>query len=140
MAWLNLTMPNQTVKNDLKVRKIKFSRKTANKISMYLLAPYILQNFKNILRADPVLWGCAIFEPKMTYLSWTKLFWYKPFWLLALFIVQNFKKFLQQIQIYENVPFLGPKWSICPPQKYLFWYKQLLVLSSTYWFFSLCKV
>ena len=41
-------------------------------------------------------------------------------YLLALFIVQNFKKFLQQIQSYEDVPFLGPKWSICPKQIF-FW-------------------
>ena len=34
---------------------------------------------------------------------------------LALFIVQSLKKFLQQIQSYENASFLGPKWSICPP-------------------------
>ena len=32
-------------------------------------------------------------------------------YLLALFIVQNLKKFLQRIQNYEDVPFLGPKWS-----------------------------
>ena len=32
-----------------------FSRKTTNKIFMYLLAPFILQNFKNILTADPEL-------------------------------------------------------------------------------------
>ena len=30
-------------------------------------------------------------------------------YLLALFIVQNLKKFLQQIQSYEDVPFLDPK-------------------------------
>ena len=41
---------------------------------MYLLAPFILQNFKKILRADPELWGCAIFGPKMAHLSWTKVF------------------------------------------------------------------
>ena len=41
-------------------------------------------------------------------------------YLLALFIVQNLKKFLQQIQSYEDVPFLGPKWSICPKQIF-FW-------------------
>ena len=35
-------------------------------------------------------------------------------YLLALFIKQNLKKFLQQIQTYKDVPFLGPKWSICP--------------------------
>ena len=38
-----------------------FSRKTPYKISMYLLAPFILQNFLKNLRADPELWGCAIF-------------------------------------------------------------------------------
>ena len=41
-------------------------------------------------------------------------------YLLALFIVQNLKKFLQQIQSYEDAPFLGPKWSSCPKQKF-FW-------------------
>ena len=50
---------------------------------MYLLAPFILQNFKKILRADPELWGCAIFGPKMAHLSWTKFFWYKPLLLLS---------------------------------------------------------
>ena len=42
-------------------------------------------------------------------------------YLLALFIVQNLKKFLQWIQSYEDVPFLGPKWSICLKQKNSFW-------------------
>ena len=41
---------------------------------MYLLAPFILQNFKKILRADPELWGCTIFGPKMVHLPQTKLF------------------------------------------------------------------
>ena len=40
-------------------------------------------------------------------------------YLFTLFIVQNLKKFLQRIQSYEDVPFLGPKWSICPPKKIL---------------------
>ena len=56
---------------------------------MYLLAPFILQNFKKV----PELWRCAIFGPKIAHLSWTKNFWYKP-----------------------------------------------LLLSSTYWSFSLCKI
>ena len=34
-------------------------------------------------------------------------------YLLALFIAQNLKKFLQWVQSYEDAPFLGPKWSIC---------------------------
>ena len=40
-------------------------------------------------------------------------------YLLVFFIVQNFKKFLQQIQSYDNAPFLGPKWTICPKQIFL---------------------
>ena len=38
-------------------------------------------------------------------------------YLLAVFIVQIFSKFLQWVQSYEDAPFLGPKWSICPKQK-----------------------
>ena len=88
---------------------------------MFLLAPFILQNFKKILRANPELWECAIFGSKMAHLSWTNYFWYKTIiitfiYLLAFFIVQNFKKFLQRIQSYEDPPFFGPKWSICPKQ------------------------
>ena len=38
-------------------------------------------------------------------------------YLLAQFILQNFKKFLKMIQSYENVPFSDPKWPICLGQK-----------------------
>ena len=41
-----------------------FSWNTTNKIFMYLWHPFILQNLKNILRADPELWGCAVLVPK----------------------------------------------------------------------------
>ena len=101
-----------------------------------------------------------------------------------------FKKFLQQIQSYEDASFLGPKWFICTQQKMfflkkmfniilinllapfiwqnlkkffrsnpellgcaifrptitqfvlnkMFWYKPLLLLSSTYWPLSLGKI
>ena len=61
---------------------------------MYLLATFILQNLKKILRADPELWGCAIFRV-------------------------------------QNGPFVLNKF---------FWYKPLLLLSSNYWPFSLCKI
>ena len=56
-----------------------------------------------------------------------------PFiYLLALFIVQNLKKFLQKIQVqnYEDAPFLGPQWSIFPNN--FFFGKLLVSLSSTY--------
>ena len=51
-------------------------------------------------------------------------------YLLALSTVQNFKKFLQQIQNYEDAPFLGPKSSTCPKQ--FFFGKLLMSFSSTY--------
>ena len=44
------------------------------------------------------------------------------------FIVQNFKKFLQSIQSYEDVSFFDPKWSICPKK---FFGKLLKSFSST---------
>ena len=98
MAWLNLTMPNQTVKNGLKVKNIKLPQmnlflKKNSKIFMYLLPPFILQNFQRILRADPELSG------KLAHLSWTIFFLVQTIiitfiYLLALFIVQNLQKIL----------------------------------------------
>ena len=74
---------------------------------MYLLlAIFILQNFKKIIRANPEFWGCAIFRPKMAHLSWTKFFLAQTIIItfiypLAIFTVQNFKKFIQRNQSYE---------------------------------------
>ena len=45
------------------------------------------------------------------------------------------KKFLERTHIYEDAPFLGPKWSICSKQEF-FWKKLLILLSSTSWSFS----
>ena len=59
-------------------------------------------------------------------------------YLLAIFIVQNLKKFLKRIQSHEDAPFLGRKWSICPKQN-LFG-KLLISSSSTYQPLSLGKV
>ena len=99
MAWLNLTMSNQTVKNGLKAKKIKLPQ----------------MNF--FLEKQLIKFSCTYWP-----LSFCKIF----------------KKFLELIQSYEDVPFSGPKWPICPEQ--FFWYKPLLLLSSTYWPFSLCKI
>ena len=41
-------------------------------------------------------------------------------YLLDPFILQNFKKFLEPIQSYEDVPFSGPKWLTCPEQLFFF--------------------
>ena len=43
--------------------------KIINITLIYLLAPFIVQNFRKILPADPELWGCAIFDPKMAHFS-----------------------------------------------------------------------
>ena len=91
---------------------------------MYLLVPFILQNFKKILSANPELWGCAIFEPKMTHLSWTRIFWYKHYDLLALFTVWNLKKLLQQIQSYEDAPF----WTQNGPFAPIFFWKIINII------------
>ena len=66
-----------------------------------------------------------IFGTKMVHLSWTKMFWYKPLLLLSstyrpFSLCKILKKFLQQIQNYDDAPFLDPKWSICP-KHFFFW-------------------
>ena len=129
MAWLNLTMPNQTVKNGLKAKKIKlpqmnlFLEKQLIKFSCTYwplsfgkilkkflgliysyddvpfsgpkwaicheqnffgtnyyycfhlpIGPFNVQNLTKILKADPELWGFAIFGPKMTHFSKSEFF------------------------------------------------------------------
>ena len=44
-----------------------FFLKIINIILIYLLLPFIVQNFKKILPADPELWELAIFGPKMAH-------------------------------------------------------------------------
>ena len=88
---------------------------------MYLLAPFILQSFKTILRADPELSGCAIFGTKWPSCP-EQIFWYKPLLLLSstcwpFSLCKIYKKFLQPIQSCEDAP--GPKQSICHKQFFL---------------------
>ena len=45
-----------------------------NIIFIYLLTPIIVQNFKKILTADPELWECTIFGPKIGHLPKQELF------------------------------------------------------------------
>ena len=111
---------------------------------MYLLTPFILQNFLKILRADPELCGCVIFRPKMAHFSRTKSFLNKPLLLLSspycsFSLCKIFKKFLQQIQSYEDTSFSRRKWFIHPKQ-FLFWKKLLMLFSATYWPLSWCKI
>ena len=81
-------------------------------IFIYILALFIRQNLKNILTANPELWGCIIFGPKMVHLLQTKYFFWKKslisfsstYWPLLLCKILN--KFLQQIQSYDGASVL----------------------------------
>ena len=42
---------------------------------IYLLALFIVQNFKKNLTVDPELQGCTIFGPKMVHFPQTNFFW-----------------------------------------------------------------
>ena len=136
MAWLNLTMPNQTVKNGLKAKKIKLPQmnfvleKQLIKFSCTYQPLSFCKSFKNILRANPELWGCAIFGPKMVQFPPNKIFFGKKllisfsstYWPLSLYKI--LKKFLKQIQSYQDMPFLGPK---CHLPKREFFSENLLI-------------
>ena len=60
-----------------------FSRKTTNKIFMYLLAPFILQNFQKILRSNPELWDVPFSGPKWPICPEQFFFWNEPLLLLS---------------------------------------------------------
>ena len=80
---------------------------------IYLLALFIAQNLKKKIIADPELWGCAIFGPKMVHLHAPPSIYFLEnyitlIYLLAAFTVQNFKKFFLCIQSYEDAQ-CGPK-------------------------------
>ena len=69
-----------------------FFGKFINIIVFYLLAPFIVQNFKKILSVDPELGGCAIFGSKMAHLpKWD--FFKKTcfFFLICIFFIRNDK-------------------------------------------------
>ena len=111
MAWLTLTMPNQTVKNGLN----DFFSCTYQPLSFCII-------FKKTLRADPELWGCAIFGPKMAHLSWTKFFWYYPLWSLSstywLFLLCKILKILMTDPELWGCTIFGPKIVHSPKTNY----------------------
>ena len=62
---------------------------------IYLLDLFTVQNLKKILTANPELWGCGIFGPKIVHLSQTIFFLKKIIniffiYILAPFILQDF--------------------------------------------------
>ena len=98
-----------------------FSRKTTNKIFMYLSAHFILQKLKKNSQPVQNYEDVPFSSPKWPICPEQNFFgtnhyyrFHLPIGLLAFFTVQNFKKFLRQIQSYEDALFLGVKWSIAP--------------------------
>ena len=139
MAWLNLTMPNQTVKNGLKAKKIKlpqmnfFLKKQLIKFSCtYWLLSFckILKKFLGQIQSYE---DVPFSSPKWSICHEQFFFSINHYYYFHLLIspyhCAKFK-FLQWIQSYEDVPFLGPKWSICPKQIFFSW-KLLRSFSST---------
>ena len=61
-----------------------------------LLSPFHCATFKTILTADPELWRCTIFGPKVVHLLQTifilENYYYGLPYLLATFVVQNLEK------------------------------------------------
>ena len=115
-------MPNQRVKNGLKAIKTKFSQMVFFlKKKLKFSCTYQPLSFCNIFKKNLILSyedkhhfrdQNGSFVLNKHFLVQTILITFV--YLLALFTVQNLKKFLQRMQNYGDAPFLGPKWSICP--------------------------
>ena len=92
VTWLNFNHAQSNSKKWLQGKKDQiaqnefFSRKTVKFSCTYYIAPFILQNLKRILRADPELPGCAIFRRKMAHFSWTKFLDTKQYYYFHLLV------------------------------------------------------
>ena len=112
MAWLNLTMPNQTVKNGLKAKKIKlpqiifFLEKQLIKFSCTYWPLSFCKILKKFLGPIQSYKDVPFLGPKWPICYEQNLFVQTIFitfiYLLALFITQNLKKFFQQISRMHN--------------------------------------
>ena len=89
---------------------------------MYLLAPFILQNFQKNSQSQSRVMRMCHFQAQNSLICPEQNFWYKPlllsstYWPFSLCKIK--KKFLQRIQSNEDASFLGSKWSTCPKQKF----------------------
>ena len=135
MAWLNLTMPNQTVKNALQAKKIKlpqmnfFLEKQLKKFSYtYWSLSFckILKKFLGLLQSYE---DVPFSGPKWLFVK-SKIFWCKQLLLLSstywpFSLCKILKKLLQRIQSYEDASSLGPKSSFAPNKFFFennYWY------------------
>ena len=81
------------------------------------IGPFHCAKFKEILTADPELWECTIFGPKMVHLPpkiFLKIITIILIYLLAPFIVQNFKKILPADPELWGCAIFGPKMAHFP--------------------------
>ena len=137
MAWLNLTMPNQTAKNNLKAKKIKLTQmifflKKLIKFSCTYETLSFCKFFKKNLRVRRI---STIFGAKMAHLSWRKDFWYKPLLLLSstywsFSLCKILKKYYSGSRIMTMHNFLAQNDPFSPSK--IFWWKFILSFSSTY--------
>ena len=112
MPWLNLTMPNQTVKNGLKDKNIKspqmnfFLKKQLIKFSCTYWPLSFCKILKKFLGPIQSYKDVPFLGPKWPICYEQNLFVQTIFitfiYLLALFITQNLKKFFQQISRMHN--------------------------------------
>ena len=86
------------------------------------IGPFHCAKFKKILTADPESWQCTIFGPKMIHKSqffFLENYYYHSHLPISPFHCAKFQKnFFQQIQSYEDVQSLGPKWPISLNEKF----------------------
>ena len=138
-----LAKPNQTVKNGLRRSNCPkwnfFLEKQLIKFSCIYWPYSWCKIFKKILRATPSYDDIPFSGQKCL----NKLFLVQPIiitftYLLAFSPTFSLSKILQQIQIYEDAPFLGPK-SFIYPEQTLLW-KKLILYLSTHWPLSLCNL
>ena len=92
---------------------------------MYLLAPFILQNFEKILNANPELSECAISGPKIAQFAMNKTFLVQTIiitfiYLFALFIAQSFNKILTANPGLRGCNIFGLKMVHLPKTKFFF--------------------
>ena len=124
MAWLNLAMPNQTVKNSLKAKKIELPQMNfvLEKQLIKFSCTYQSLSFRKIFikKSLELIQSCenvrhfwdenSPFVLNKTFFRINNCYYFHlP---MALFIVESLKEILQWIQNYDDAPFLGPKWSI----------------------------
>ena len=123
-------MPNQTVKNGLKAKKIKlpqmifFFRKTTNKIFMYLLVPFILQNFKKFLGPIQSYEDVPFLGPKWPTSHEQNFFgtnhYYYFHLLTSPFHCEKFLKFFySKSRVMRMCNFRAQNTPICPEQNFL---------------------